>query len=106
MEQIAFIVTERAFARIAEIAEGARLRISVDGGGCSGFQYKYSFDKDKQDTDIIINSSHAEVVIDDLSMGFLQGAQLDYTEDLGRAGFEIKNPNTTAKCGCGNSFSI
>lgn len=106
MKQNSFTVTARAFTRIAEIAEGARLRIAVDGGGCSGFQYRYIFDKSKQDTDIVINSPCAEVVVDNMSLDLLHGAQLDYTEDLGSAGFKITNPNAKARCGCGNSFAI
>jgi iron-sulfur cluster insertion protein len=86
---------------------GLRFRVSVKGGGCSGFQYEFTLDDKTPDaTDIIVSASGAEAVIDDISLGLLSGSVLDYTEDLSQAGFSIKNPNATAKCGCGNSFSV
>ncbi|MEK6746932.1 MAG: iron-sulfur cluster insertion protein ErpA [Pseudomonadota bacterium] len=84
-----------------------RFRVSVKGGGCSGFQYEFFLDDKQPDSsDIIISASGAEAVIDDVSIGLLSGSVLDYTEDLAHAGFSIKNPQATASCGCGNSFSI
>ena len=82
-------------------------RIMVKGGGCSGFQYEFDLDDSAiAASDIIIEHDGAKVVIDDISFGLLAGSTLNYVEDLASAGFEIKNPNATAKCGCGNSFSV
>lgn len=84
-----------------------RFRVSVKGGGCSGFQYEFALDDNTPaPSDIVVTASGAEAVIDDVSLGLLTGSVLDYTEDLAHAGFEIKNPNATASCGCGNSFSV
>lgn len=83
-----------------------RFRITVKGGGCSGFQYEFSLDDAKGASDAIFAADGAEAVVDDISLDILKGSMLDYTEDLAQAGFSIKNPNATAKCGCGNSFSV
>ncbi len=106
-----FTVTDSAAARIVKITvgepEGSRFRIEIKGGGCSGFQYNFAFDAGTPgDADTIIEKNGASVVIDDVSLGMLAGSVLDYVETLGSAGFEIKNPNATASCGCGNSFSV
>lgn len=106
-----FSVTDAAAARIATIIskepDGAKLRISVLGGGCSGFQYKFDFDtKPINDSDIVIEKNGTVVVIDDLSIGLITNSTLDYIETLGSSEFEIRNPNATAKCGCGNSFAL
>lgn len=107
-----FTLTEAAAARINHLKtkEGKaqlRFRVSVKGGGCSGFQYEFSLDDAKPAAgDTIIANHGAEAIIDDVSLGLLAGSVLDYTEDLAQAGFEIKNPNATASCGCGNSFSV
>jgi len=111
MTQNNFEITSSAAARIAELIahenkSGLYFRVSVLGGGCSGFQYKYDLDSKYSDKDIVIKKDGIEVLVDDLSIGFLENSKLDYVEDLGSASFEIKNPNATAKCGCGNSFSI
>lgn len=108
---IPFSVTDAAAARIVKITvgepEGSRFRVSVKGGGCSGFQYSFAFDASAPaDTDSIIEKNGAAVIIDDMSLEILAGSVLDYVETLGSAGFEIKNPNATASCGCGNSFSV
>ncbi len=108
----AFSLTESAAARINQLKaqEGKpalRFRITVKGGGCSGFQYEFNLDDAAPaDADTIIAHSGAEVIIDDVSLGIIKGSVLDYVEDLSSAGFEIKNPNATARCGCGNSFSV
>lgn len=95
------------FLRVRENKENMRFRVLVKGGGCSGFQYEFSLDDTPPAaSDIVIENSGAEVVIDDISLGLVSGGVLDYTEDLAHAGFEIKNPNASAKCGCGNSFSV
>ena len=106
-----FFITDAAAARIAAIAssepEGTALRISVQGGGCSGFQYKFDFNNQPIGiTDIAIKKNGAIVIIDDLSMGFVENSVLDYVETLGSSEFEIRNPNATVKCGCGSSFSV
>lgn len=107
-----FTLTDAAAARILYLREkeqkpGLRFRVSVNGGGCSGFQYEFSLDEAAaNEDDSIIRKDGAEVIIDETSLGILAGSELDYTEDLAHAGFSIKNPNATAKCGCGNSFSV
>ncbi len=102
-------VTDRAFARLAEIAEltGARrpLRVAVDGGGCSGWQYDIKLD-DAAAGDLVIEKDGLSVLIDEISLPFLQNAVIDFTEELIGARFVIENPNATASCGCGTSFSI
>jgi iron-sulfur cluster assembly accessory protein len=107
----AFAVTDAALGRISKILqgepEGSYFRISVLGGGCSGFQYHFDFDASPlTPEDFVIGQDEIKVVIDDVSLNYLAGSVLDYIETLGSAGFEIKNPNATAKCGCGNSFSM
>ena len=105
-----FQITPRAFSRIAKIMttepEGSALRISVEGGGCSGFQYKFDITRDKQADDQIITGENAAVFIDSVSLPFIEGAALDYVEDLIGSAFKIVNPNATASCGCGTSFSV
>ena len=105
-------LSDNAAKRIAallaeEPASGTKFRVSVLGGGCSGFQYNMDFDtKDPAPTDILLEKDGAVVVIDDVSLPLLAGSVIDYVETLGSAGFEIKNPNSTSRCGCGNSFSL
>ncbi len=103
-------VTERAFARLAEIGAGdggQALRIAVEGGGCSGFQYEISLD-DPAEGDLVLASPDGKerVVIDTVSLPFLAGASIDFTEELIGARFVINNPNAATTCGCGTSFSI
>jgi iron-sulfur cluster insertion protein len=81
-------------------------RVAIDGGGCSGFQYMFTFDDKIQGDDKQFGTDSARVVVDETSLGLLGGSVLDYSEDLGEAGFKIKNPNATAGCGCGNSFAV
>ena len=111
MSDFNFKITESAAKRITaliaqEKEDGARFRLTVNGGGCSGFRYDFSFDSKKSQNDIVITKDNAEVVIDDLSITFLNNSVLDFQEDLGGASFVVKNPNATAKCGCGSSFSV
>jgi iron-sulfur cluster insertion protein len=106
-----FIVTSNAADRVSYLVSQESkpikgLRISVLGGGCSGFQYKYELEESVADDDIIFTVNQANVFIDKMSLDLIQGSTLDYVEDLGSAGFEIKNPKATAKCGCGNSFAL
>jgi len=104
-------ITDSAARRVAELvaAEGERgdmLRVSVSGGGCQGFQYGFSLDDAHNADDVVIERNGARVVVDAVSLGLLAGASIDYTEDLGGARFEIRNPNAASSCGCGNSFSV
>ena len=104
------VVTERAANRIAEILKSepgqAMLRVSVEGGGCSGFQYKFDFDQTKAADDLVLTRDGATVLIDPISQEYMAGAEIDYVDDLIGASFKIKNPIATASCGCGTSFSI
>lgn len=103
-------LTEGAARRIGEIlgteTSGAMLRVSVEGGGCSGFQYKFDIDRQQAAEDVVLRREEAVVLIDPISLGFLQGAEIDYVDDLIGASFKINNPNATASCGCGTSFSL
>ena len=101
-------VTSRAFERLAEIGaaeEGKALRIAVEGGGCSGFQYEIALDEPAED-DLVLEGSGQKVVVDSVSLPFLADAVIDFTEELIGARFTIENPNATAACGCGTSFSM
>ena len=102
-------VTPRAFARLAEInaAQGAAqaLRVAVTGGGCSGFQYDIRLDAPTPE-DIVLEGAGQKVLVDPVSLPFLQNAVIDYSDELIGARFVIENPNATASCGCGTSFSI
>ena len=106
----AVTISERAALRIGEILKGegagAMLRISVEGGGCSGFQYKFDVDRDKADDDLVIERENAVVLVDSASVPFLAGSEVDFVDDLIGASFRVNNPNATASCGCGTSFSI
>jgi iron-sulfur cluster assembly accessory protein len=103
-------VSARAARRIGEILKtegnGAMLRVSVEGGGCSGFQYKFDVERAKADDDILIERDSAVVLVDPSSAPFLAGSELDFVDDLIGASFRVVNPNATASCGCGTSFSI
>jgi iron-sulfur cluster assembly accessory protein len=101
-------VTSRAFARLAEIGasdQGQALRVAVEGGGCSGFQYDIRLDQPAQD-DLILEGAGQKVVVDAVSLPFLAGATIDFTEELIGARFVIDNPNASSSCGCGTSFSM
>lgn len=101
-------VTERAFERLAEIGasdQGMALRVAVEGGGCSGFQYEIELDEPK-DGDLILEGAGEKVVIDDISLPFLTEAVIDFEEELIGSRFVINNPNATSSCGCGTSFSM
>jgi iron-sulfur cluster assembly accessory protein len=103
-------VSETAARRIGEILsrepQGAMLRVSVEGGGCSGFQYKFDVERAQADDDIVITRGDATVLIDPVSLGYLAGSQIDFVDDLIGASFKVNNPNVTASCGCGTSFSL
>ncbi len=103
-------VSERAARRIGEILKkepaGTMLRVSVEGGGCSGFQYKFDMERARADGDIVIARDGATVLIDPVSIGFMAGSEIDFVEDLIGASFKVNNPNATASCGCGTSFAL
>ena len=101
-------VTERAFARLAEIGagdQGQALRVAVEGGGCSGFQYDIRLDAPADD-DLVLEGQGQKVVVDSVSLPFLENAVIDFTDELIGARFVIENPNATSSCGCGTSFSM
>ena len=104
------ILTENAARRISEIVanepENRLLRVSVEGGGCSGFQYKFDLVPDKDEDDTVLERNGATVLIDPVSLGFLEGSEIDFVDELIGASFQIRNPNASASCGCGTSFSL
>ena len=97
-------VTDRAFARIRE-AGSQPLRVAVEGGGCSGFQYEIKLDDAAAD-DLVLEKDGARVLIDPVSLPFMADAEIDFADELIGARFVVKNPNATSSCGCGTSFSI
>lgn len=104
-------ITDSAIKRIAQILAGepgkTALRISVEGGGCSGFSYKYDLvDEPPADDDLVIQKDGATVLIDSVSLPFMDGSQVDFVDDLMGQAFKIHNPNAVSSCGCGASFSI
>jgi len=103
-------VSERAARRIGEILkgepEGTMLRVSVEGGGCSGFQYKFDMERARAADDLVIERDGAVVLIDPVSVDYMAGSEVDFVDDLIGASFKVKNPKATASCGCGTSFSL
>ena len=99
-------VTANAFNKIMSIGGKKCLRVAVDGGGCSGFQYEISMESDIKENDLILSENDCRVVIDPISLEFLSGAIIDFKEELIGSKFVIENPNATSSCGCGTSFSI
>jgi iron-sulfur cluster assembly accessory protein len=103
-------VSPRAAKRIAVIlsgeGQGAMLRLAVTGGGCSGFQYNFALDESRMDDDLFIEEGGAKILIDPVSLDFLAGAEIDFTDDLIGQAFKVNNPNATSSCGCGTSFSV
>ncbi len=103
-------LSESAAKRIAQIvsAEAGKqaLRVSVEGGGCSGFSYKFDLDGAPTDDDIVISRGDATVLIDSMSVVYMEGSEIDFVDNLLGQSFQIKNPNAVASCGCGTSFSI
>ena len=103
-------VTERAARQIGQILgrepAGTMLRVSVEGGGCSGFQYKFDTERSKADDDIVIERSGATVLIDPVSINYMAGSEIDFVDDLIGASFKVNNPQATAACGCGTSFAL
>ena len=102
------IVTPRAFERLAEIGandQGKALRVAVEGGGCSGFQYDIKLDQAATD-DLILGGQGERVIVDMMSLPFLQNATIDFEEEVIGSRFVINNPNASSSCGCGTSFSV
>jgi len=104
-------ITESASVRMAELlkeegqTDRTRVRVFVQGGGCSGFEYGFTFDDDQNEDDWEIPAGSSSVLVDSMSAQYLQGAEIDYVEDLTGARFKINNPNAQTTCGCGSSFS-
>jgi iron-sulfur cluster assembly accessory protein len=109
-ETASLTVTDRAFRRIAEVLasepDGAALRVAVNGGGCSGFQYVFDIDKSRNADDIALSDGKATVLVDEASLQFLGGSTIDFVDDLIGQSFKITNPNATSSCGCGTSFAV
>ncbi len=103
-------VTERAARKIGEILRrepaGTMLRVSVEGGGCSGFQYKFDTERAKADDDMVVETSGVTVLIDPVSVNYMAGAEIDFVDDLIGSAFKVNNPQATASCGCGTSFAL
>jgi iron-sulfur cluster assembly accessory protein len=102
-------ITDRAARRIGEILKsepGAMLRLSVMGGGCSGFQYKFDVERDRADDDVTIDRGGVTMLIDSVSLQYLAGSEIDFVDDLIGASFKVNNPKAKASCGCGTSFSF
>lgn len=105
------IFTDAAADKVGELIEeegnpGLKLRVFISGGGCSGFQYGFTFDEEIQDGDTEVENRGVTLLVDPMSVQYLMGAEIDYKEDLSGAQFVIRNPNATTTCGCGSSFSV
>jgi len=103
-------LTASAASRIKEILRGdpskTALRVAVNGGGCSGFQYDFQLDSARNDDDIVVERDGASVVIDPVSLAYMEGSEIDFVDDLIGQSFKVKNPQAKASCGCGTSFTI
>jgi iron-sulfur cluster assembly accessory protein len=103
-------VTEKAAKRINDLAKneapGAMFRVSVESGGCSGFQYKFGWDIEKAEDDLVLTRDGATVLLDPVTVEYMAGAQIDFVADLMHQAFKITNPLATASCGCGTSFAV
>jgi iron-sulfur cluster assembly accessory protein len=106
----AITLTERAARRINEIMagepQGSMLRVSVNGGGCSGFQYAFDVEQAQQEDDIAVERDGATLLVDQISLQYIEGSVIDFVDDLIGQSFKIQNPHATASCGCGTSFSL
>lgn len=104
------VVTDRAVSRIRDILSGepagSMLRVSVEGGGCSGFRYDFGIEKDRAEDDSAIERDGVTVLIDPVSLEYLQGSEIDFVDELIGASFQIRNPLATSSCGCGTSFAL
>ena len=107
----AITITESAIAKIADLLAEENnpklcLRTFVQGGGCSGFQYGFTFDEEQNEDDFVIEKGNVKILVDSMSYQYLVGAEINYTEDIMGSSFTIKNPNAQTTCGCGSSFSV
>ncbi len=108
---VPLVFTDSAAKKVGELIaeegnEALKLRVYVSGGGCSGFQYGFTFDENSEDGDIAVEKDGVTLLVDPLSIQYLMGAEIDYKEDLQGAQFVIRNPNATTTCGCGSSFGV
>ncbi len=108
---VALTFTDAAAAKVRELIEEENspemmLRVYISGGGCSGFQYGFSFDENQEEGDLVVEKDGVRLVVDPMSYQYLMGAEIDYTENLSGAQFVVRNPNAKTTCGCGASFSI
>lgn len=109
---MSLILTDNAASKIETLIQAekstnpVRFRVSVSGGGCSGFQYVFSLDEKYHPDDHVFEEKGVSIIVDEASLPFLQEAQIDYVEELIGASFQVKNPNASVSCGCGNSFSV
>lgn len=106
-----FFFSDSAVAKVRELIEeegnpGLKLRVFVTGGGCSGFQYGFSFDENQEDDDTVVEDNGVKLLVDPMSYQYLVGATVDYQEGLQGSQFVVQNPNATSTCGCGSSFAI
>lgn len=104
-------LSERAASRVAQLIEqqgnpALKLRLSVSGGGCSGFQYGFDFDESQKPDDIVVTRDGVTMLVDSMSLLYLMGSEVDFVEDLVGASFQVVNPNASSSCGCGSSFAI
>ena len=104
-------LSERAAARVAQLIEqqgnpALKLRLTVSGGGCSGFQYGFDFDDAQKPDDIVVERDGVTMLVDSMSLLYLMGSEVDFVEDLVGASFQVVNPNASSSCGCGSSFAI
>lgn len=103
-------ITDAAFARVAKVLETEpemnALRVSVEGGGCSGFSYKFDLTNERNPDDVVYEKNGTTILIDELSLVYMGGSVVDFVDDLIGQSFQIKNPNAVASCGCGTSFSV
>jgi len=110
MQDLSITVSDTAAKQISEIIarepENTMLRVSVEGGGCSGFQYKFDLVQARDNDDMAIEKGGVMVLVDPISVEYMQGSVIDFVDDLIGASFQVRNPNATAGCGCGTSFSI
>ncbi len=111
MTEEAIKFTDNAAAKVSELIaeegnDDLKLRVYVSGGGCSGFQYGFTFDEESNEDDTLIEKNGVTVLIDAMSIDYLRGAEIDYKEDVSGSQFVIRNPNASTTCGCGSSFSV
>jgi iron-sulfur cluster insertion protein len=104
-------LSERAAARVAALIkqqgnDELKLRLSVSGGGCSGFQYGFDFDQNQKPDDIVVERDGVTMLVDSMSLLYLMGSEVDFVEDLVGASFQVVNPNASSSCGCGSSFAV